>query len=129
MIEFASKKVSDFLTFLDQQYPVKSKIKVSVLHGFDSVAVGEDEAAFAVYVSEPKQRYMLIAGSIPRKLSKELKEDNQSPDDFICRSIAHEYYHFLRDIDAVPAPDFKDEEEAAETFANLLVLKYLAQGR
>lgn len=129
MIAFASKKVSDFLTFLDRQYPVKSKVKVSVLHGFDSVAVGEDEAAFAVYVSEPKQRYMLIAGSVPRKLRKELAADGQSVDDFVCRSIAHEYYHFLRDVDAVPVSAFKDEEEAAETFANLLVLKYLAQGR
>ena len=124
MIQFASKDILDFITFLDEKYPTKYKVNICILHGFDSVAIGQDSAAFAVYVSSKKSRTIYVAGELSRKLRQRLKVAGQSAKEFIFRSIAHEFYHFLCDVGFELNCEGFDDDDRAENFANIMVGSY-----
>lgn len=76
-----------------QMYRMKTEeLTLHIMHGYDSLESPDGQRCFGCYISEDHEAY--VADNIPT--------------DQLFHTIAHEYFHYLQDIEG----DNFDEEEA-----------------
>lgn len=99
----------NFIEFLNKKHFTEEVVKLSILHNYESVG-GDDENGFAVYI--PELKTIMLPTETPDELS-DMKE-------FVIHNLAHEYKHFLQDVNG---EEFNEEE--ADQFADEIVNEYL----
>ena len=119
MIQVLNPRITDFIAFLNEQYGTEQTVKLSVLHGYDSVTSdGSGAQGFAVYL--PPTKTIMLPTDIPEEIAQ--TDDQEFIEDFVIHNLAHEYAHFLQDIGVLT--DWTDEnslEESADNFAEKAV--------
>jgi len=113
MIKILNKYELEFIEFLNNKNFTDKECRLTILQGYDCIATSNDEVGFAVY----KVGYKIIM------LPTEVININGSTEDdiknMLIESLAHEYKHFLQDINN---QDFDEAE--AEQFATNMVNEY-----
>ena len=115
MIEILNEYDLKFISYINKLKLTDKKVKLSILHNYQSVGSGDDNVGFAVYLPE------LNTIMLPTEKPEELEDD----EDFVIHNLAHEYKHFLQDCNGEEfnedeADKFADDtvgEEVAETSA------------
>ena len=110
MIKILNDFESNFINFLNKKHFTNEVVKLSILHNYETV--GDEDMGFAVYI--PSQNTIMLPTQVPEELS-DMK-------DFIIHNLAHEYKHFLQDINN---QEFNEEE--ADQFADDMVKEYLLE--
>ena len=110
-----------FIEYLEKEYPTKEEVRVSVLWGYDACCDDDTGGSgFAVYV--PQLRAIMIPSEIPEAILQE--QDEELKRDFVIHNFAHEYRHFLQDINS---EEF--DEQVADDFADKVVKDFWEQQR
>ena len=120
MIIFADKYILDFCSWLQDWAPTDD-VKISILHGFDSIS-SESGEGFAAY--NPVTKSILCADPCVMKDSLDLSV--QDAIDTTLTNIAHEYRHHMQFVNQTN-PVLIDEqklEDDAEDFAQLALAAY-----
>ncbi len=103
-------KIQNFIEWLKGAYSHKGDCEIMVLYEYDSIEAPDGRMGFGVYVPEEKMIY--VAGDIP------------DAEHTVPQTIAHEYAHFLQDMNGKPY-----DEEAADLFADDVLELYSAMNR
>ena len=116
MIKLADNRLTNFIEFLNVNWPTREDVYLSVLHTYDSVEAG-GERAWAVYaVPEGEGKPVIyIAGEVPEDVQEEYI--GVDPKDIILEDLAHEYCHHIQYCEGrLPEEeeDKKAEDEAAK---------------
>lgn len=99
----------NFVKFVNEKHFTKQEVKLSILHNYESVA-GETGNGFAVYL--PELKTIMLPTEVPEEV-KDMKE-------FVIHNLAHEYKHFLQDVNG---EEFNEDE--ADKFADEIVSEYM----
>lgn len=110
MIKILDEFERGFVEFLNNKNLTDKVVKLSILHNYETV--GDGEFGFAVYIPESKTIML------PTERPKELADYKE----FIIHNLAHEYKHFLQDMNG---QDFNEDE--ADQFADMIVEEYLKE--
>lgn len=113
MIEILNEYDLKFISYINKLKLTDKKVKLSILHNYQSVGSGEDNVGFAVYL--PELNTIMLLTERP----KELEDD----EDFVIHNLAHEYKHFLQDCNG---EEFNEDE--ADKFADDIVEKFKKEG-
>ena len=119
MITILNEFELNFIKFLNEKHFTDKIVKLSILHNYETVG-GEPEEeqdgetmGFACYM--PELRTIMLPTKIPDEvLDLDYKE-------FIIHNLAHEYKHFLQDIN-----NQKFDEDEADKFADEIVSEYIS---
>ena len=104
MIKIINENVSDFIEFLNNEYPRDELFYLHICEGHDSIQDPYTERlGFGMFSKETNHCY--VAGDL---------EEEQ-----VLKTIAHEYKHFLQKCDMI---DFNEED--AEDFAEMIYNKF-----
>ena len=118
MIKILDKFDLNFIGFLNSKHFTDEVVKVSVLHNYESVeSDASGNSGFAVYL--PELKTIMLPTETPDELIK-IYEENNECNDFVIHNLAHEYKHFLQDVNS---QEFNEEE--ADKFADEMVAEYL----
>lgn len=109
MIEILDEYELNFIDYINKLKLTNKKVKLSILHNYQSVGSDDDNVGFAVYLPE------LNTIMLPTEKPEELEDDK----DFIIHNLAHEYKHFLQDCNG---EEF--DEAKADKFADDIVEKF-----
>lgn len=113
MIQFAEKEVMEFVEYLSKYRPTKNDVRLTVLHGFDSIGNGEEVLGFGTYSSE--QKIIMVAGECPEEIA--VAGGDGIKEWFLMETIAHEYYHHIQFSEGNGENTMSDEAELeAERF-------------
>ena len=105
MIKIISENVSDFIEFLNNEYPRDELFYLHICEGHDSIQDPHTERlGFGMFSKETNHCY--VAGDL---------EEEQ-----VLKTIAHEYKHFLQKCDMI---DFNEDD--AEDFAEMMYNKFM----
>ena len=110
MIRILNDFELSFIEFLNKKHFTDEEVKLSILHNYDCVD-GGDETGFAVYV--PELKTIMLPTETPEECA-DMKE-------FIIHNLAHEYKHFLQDVNG---EEFNEDE--ADKFADEVVSEYMS---
>ena len=109
MIKIISENVSDFIEFLNNEYPRDELFYLHICEGHDSIQDPYTErSGFGMFSKETNHCY--VAGDL---------EEEQ-----VLKTIAHEYKHFLQKCDMI---DFNEDD--AEDFAENVYNKFVCDIR
>ena len=109
MIKIINENVSDFIEFLNNEYPRDSPFYLHICEGCDSVQDPYTERlAFGMFNRETNHCY--VAGDL---------EEEQ-----VLKTIAHEYKHYIQKCSGV---EFNEED--AENFADYMYDKFICEIR
>lgn len=109
MIRILNDFELNFIKFLNDKHFTDQEVKLSILHNYDCVD-SEDGSGFAVYI--PELKTIMLPTEIP--------DEVDDFTDFIIHNLAHEYKHFLQDVNG---EEF--DEDAADKFADEIVSEYM----
>ena len=109
MIRILNDFEHNFIKFLNGKHLTDKELKLSILHNYDCVN-GGDDTGFAVYI--PHLKTIMLPTEVPEEV-KDMKE-------FIIYNLAHEYKHFLQDVNS---EEFDEDE--ANKFADEIVCEYM----
>ena len=109
MIRILNDFELNFIEFLNDKQFTDEEVKLSILHNYDCVD-REYGSGFAVYI--PKLKTIMLPTEIPDEV-KDMKE-------FVIHNLAHEYKHFLQDVNG---EEFDEDE--ADKFADEVVSEYM----
>ena len=111
MIRILNDFEYNFIKFLNDKHFTDEEVKLSILHGYDAVESDESgNKGFAVYL--PHLRTIMLPTETPEEIA-DMK-------DFVIHNLAHEYKHFLQDVNG---EEFSEEE--ADKFADEIIEEYL----
>lgn len=110
MIKILNKFELDFIKFLNNKHFTEQEVKLSILHNYDCVD-SEDGSGFAVYI--PELKTIMLPTETPKEVA-DYKE-------FVIHNLAHEYKHFLQDVNG---EEFSEQE--ADKFADEIVSEYMS---
>ena len=111
MIKILNKFELDFIEFLNNKHFTDEEVKLSILHGYGAVESDESgNKGFAVYL--PHLKTIMLPTETP--------EECADMKDFVIHNLAHEYKHFLQDVNG---EEFSEEE--ADKFADKMVEEYM----
>lgn len=110
MIRILNDFELNFINFLNKKHFTDQEVKLSILHNYESVGGDDENVGFAMYVSELKT--IMLPTEVPEEV-KDMKE-------FVIHNLAHEYKHFLQDVNM---EEFDEDE--ADTFADEIVSEYM----
>lgn len=119
MISVIPDWLQDAIDYLNQEFPEDEDVNVSILYGFDSVGIDEDNCGFAVYNTETKS--IMIADY--NELKNSFEELSWTDVKYITIiGLFHEYRHHQQNV-----YNWDFDEEDAEIFANHMYKEYLSQ--
>jgi hypothetical protein len=108
MIKISNDIINLTLKNLQSWYPKDEDVYVKILEGYDTVQAPNGTIGFGVYV--PKERTIYIPADLP--------DDEHA----VITTIAHEYKHFLQDVEG---QEFDEKE--AELFAEIMYSMMIMQ--
>lgn len=111
MIKF-DNQLQNYIDFLNEKYPTQETVQLKPLYGSTTVSVNGIEG-FGVYLNSPKT--ILLPMDVPAEV---LEEES----DWLFHNIAHEYKHFMDDIDGKRY--CKKREKEADDFADKALEEY-----
>jgi hypothetical protein len=113
MIRVVDDTLKRFMEYLEKEYPTEEEVRVSVLWGYDACCDDDTGGSgFAVYI--PPLRAIMIPSDIPEVSLQ--TQDKELERDFAIHNFAHEYRHFLQDING---EEF--DEQVVDDFADKVV--------
>ena len=113
MIEILNEYDLKFISYINKLKLTDKKVKLSILHNYQSVGSSDDNIGFAVYLPE------INTIMLPTERPEELADAK----DFIIHNLAHEYKHFLQDCNG---EEFNEDE--ADKFADDIVERFKKEG-
>jgi hypothetical protein len=115
MIKILNKFELDFIEFLNDKHFTDQEVKLSILHNYDCVG-GKDDTGFAVYI--PHFKTIMLPTEVPAEIGECANMEDIKV--FIISNLAHEYKHFLQDVNG---EEFDEDE--ANKFADEVVEEYM----
>lgn len=109
MIRILNDFEYNFIKFLNDKNFIDQEVKLSILHNYDCVD-SDNGSGFAVYI--PGLKTIMLPTEVPEEV-KDMKE-------FVIHNLAHEYKHFLQDVNG---EEFDEDE--ADKFADEIVSEYM----
>lgn len=109
MIRILNDFEYNFIKFLNDKHFTNEEVKLSILHNYDCVD-SEYGSGFAVYI--PELKTIMLPTEIP--------DEVEDFTDFIIHNLAHEYKHFLQDVNGA-----EFDEDEADKFADEIVSEYM----
>lgn len=111
MIRFAKKEMSNFLGFLNCEYPTNKDVFISVMHDYDCLDIGNDRV-YAAYKHTGKVPVIIVAGEAPADVNMPW---------ILEHHIAHEYCHHRQWCN-----NQSFDENEAEEFAQKAVASWIS---
>lgn len=115
MIQTIPYWLQNAIDFLNIEFQVDEDVNVSILYGFDSVCVDEDNCGFAAYNNETKSIFL----ADPAMLI-DICETEEDVRQTTIMNLFHEYRHHQQCID-----DLDLSEDDAEDFAKQMYEEYI----
>ena len=112
MIKILDDYVLNFIEFLNNKHFTDKEAKLSIVHDYVGFKTQNGEKCYAMYIKE--KHMIFVATKAPEHL-KDFK-------DFIIFNLAHEYKHFLQEVNNEKV--IGDKEEDANEFAKKICHEY-----
>ena len=119
MIRVIPDWLQDAVDFLNREFPEDTDVNVSILYGFDSVGIDENNCGFAVYNTETNSIMIADYNELKNSINDLSWEDVK---DTTITNLFHEYRHHQQNT-----YNWDFDEEDAEVFANHMYKEYLSQ--
>ena len=117
MINVIPNWLQDAVNFLNDKFPEDKNVNMSILYGFDSVGIDDNNCGFAVYNTETNSimiaDYNVIKDTISEFTWDDIKE-------ITITNLFHEYRHHQQNMYHI---DFNEED--AEDFAIHMYKEFL----
>lgn len=113
MIKILDDYTLGFIEFLNNKHFTDKEAKLSIMHDYVGFKTQKGDKCYAMYIKE--KQMIFVATKIPEHL-KDFK-------DYIIFNLAHEYKHFLQDVNKENVIGEKAEEDANE-FAKKVCHEY-----
>lgn len=113
MIKILDDYALGFIEFLNNKHFTDEEVSLSIMHDYVGFRTDKGQECYAMYVR--KKKMIFVATKIPAHLKK-FK-------DFIIFNLAHEYKHFLQEVNQENVSGIKAEEDANE-FAKKMCQEY-----
>ena len=113
MIKILDDYTLGFIEFLNNKHFTDKEVKLNIMHDYLGYKT-KNGKCYAMYVVERKTIY--LATKVPEHL-KDFK-------DYIIFNLAHEYKHFLQDVNNENVNNVEKAEEDANEFAKKVCYEY-----
>lgn len=117
MINVIPSWLQEAVDFLNKKYPDDENVNMTILYGFGSVGVDDDNCGFAVYSTETNS-IMIADYNVIKETISELTWDDVK--ETTITNLFHEYRHHQQNMQNL---DF--DEEDAEGFAIRMYKEFL----
>lgn len=118
MVNVIPDWLQDAIDYLNQEFPLDDDVNVSILYGFDSVGIDEDNCGFAVYNTETKSIMLADYNELKNAINDLSWEDVK---DITITNLFHEYRHHQQN-----AYGWNLGEDDAEHFAEHMYKRFVS---